>query len=314
MSIFTRIFDVFSRRSGSLASSGCDVPTATRNRVVLWCNEAFSNSRTQDSSGDYSSEFWHQVHRLLRYRHGRFQLYGGARPPASPVEDSVAFLTTCRGEEFLDFLEYIFHVDCLFHVALPENQLVDELNDLLRQDDLPYHVTNMAKETVEETINGRKAKVVKTVAYPRVIMRENDVLHSETIVPALTLLQRPAFKTANVEYLEALEDYRKGDFGDSLAKCGSCFESVLKILCDRKGWPYRQTDTASSLVRTVLDNTSLDNYFEPVLMIVATLRNRLSKSHGAGPSMRKVPRHLARYALHASAAAILLLLEESGEQ
>jgi hypothetical protein len=103
-------------------------------------------------------------------------------------------------------------------------------------------------------------------------------------MPALMLLQRPAFKTANLEYLEALEDYRKGDFGDCLTKCGSSFESVLKIICERKKWAYRQTDTASSLVKTVLDNTSLDNYFEPVLMIVATLRNRLSKSHGAGPN------------------------------
>jgi hypothetical protein len=88
---------------------------------------------------------------------------------------------------------------------------------------------------------------------------------------------------------------------------------VLKILCQRKGWPYNESDTASALVKIVLTNTRLENYFEPVLMIVATLRNRLSSSHGAGPAARTVPRHLARYALNATASAVLLLAEETGE-
>jgi len=235
------------------------------------------------------------------------------------VEDAIAFLATCPGDEFLDFIEYIFRVECFFHVALPENQLIKELNDLLQQDNLPYHVTDFVKETVRENVTeppfvGRGATVVKTVAYPKVIMRENEVTHRTMTVPALTLLQRPEFKAANSEYLEALEDYRKNDLGDCLTKCGSAFESVLKILCDRKGWSYSMTDTASSLVKIVLDKMSLDSYFEPVLMIVATLRNRLSTSHGGGVNPRQVPRHLARYALNVTAAAILLLIEEAGEQ
>jgi hypothetical protein len=47
-------------------------------------------------------------------------------------------------------------------------------------------------------------------------------------------------------------------------------------------------------------------------MIVATLRNRLSKAHGAGVQIRNVPRHLAAYALNSTAAAILLLVAEAG--
>jgi hypothetical protein len=65
-------------------------------------------------------------------------------------------------------------------------------------------------------------------------------------------------------------------------------------------------------VKTILDHTALENFLEPVFMIVATLRNRLSKAHGAGAQMRNVPRHIAAYALNSTAAAMLLLVAEVG--
>jgi hypothetical protein len=130
----------------------------------------------------------------------------------------------------------------------------------------------------------------------------------------LELLQHPKYSSVNSEFLEALEDYRKGDLGDCLVKCSSAFESVLKILCNRKGWRYNHTDTASMLIKTLLANTRLESYFEPVFMIVGTLRNRLSKAHGAGTAQRNVPRHVARYAINSTASAILLIIEEAGEQ
>jgi hypothetical protein len=144
-------------------------------------------------------------------------------------------------------------------------------------------------------------------------MKESEILHENAIAPALTLLQRPHFRAANSEYLAALEDFRKGDISDCLTKCGSSFESVLKVICDRKGWNYNQTDTASTLIKTVLPNTSLDWYFEQLLIIVATLRNKLSSAHGGGTAIKQPPRHLAQYALNATASSILLLAQETGE-
>jgi hypothetical protein len=32
-----------------------------------------------------------------------------------------------------------------------------------------------------------------------------------------------------------------------LTKCGASFESFMKIICDKKAWAYKQTDTASVL-------------------------------------------------------------------
>ncbi|MBA7714301.1 hypothetical protein ES703_123319 [subsurface metagenome] len=248
MSWFGRIFDVFSQRLEAFAKTENNVPESTRNRVLLWCGEVFSNSRSSSCLGDYTTEFWRQIHRFLQYRHGRAQVSESRKHSTSRPEDAIRFLMTCSGPEFLDFLEYIFRVDCFFRVGLPEAQVIEELNELLRQDDLPYHITDFVKETLRERdtghpFAGREMTVVKTIAYPKVIMRDSEVLHTQAIAPALELLRRPHFKSVNDEYLAALEDYLKGDFADCLMKCGSAFESVLKVLCSRKGWAFRHTDT-----------------------------------------------------------------------
>lgn len=314
MSRIGRIFDVFSGRAEEARGSQHEVPETSRNRVMLWCDELFSNRTAPYGQGDYRTTFWEQIHQLLRYKHGKLQLSEVSPPPSTPAEDILPFLYQCSGADFLDFLEYVFRVDCYFHVSQPEQEVVLELNEILRAGDLPYFVTDFVRQEETGVLFGRPHTVIKTIEWPRVIMRESEVVHSEAIQPALSLLQRPEFRTANAEYLEALEDYRKGDFGDCLTKCGSALESVMKILCDQNGWPYNDRDTASSLVKVVLANTSLDSYFEQALMIVATLRNRLSKSHGAGTAARQVPRHVAKYTANSTAAAILLLCEESGYQ
>jgi hypothetical protein len=312
------VFDVFSRRSGATSRMREEIPATTRSRIFLWCGDVFSNRHSYGGKGDYTHQFWEEIHRFLQLRHGRGQLSDQRSGASSRAEDVIAFLSLCNDLEFLDFLEYIFRVECFFHVSLPETQIVAELNELLRVDSLPYHVTDFVKEQVREIMQGpppfggRERTVIKTLSFPKVIARESEVVHTHVIEPVLKLLQAPAFKNANAEYLEALEDYRKGDLGDCLTKCGSAFESVMKVICERKGWPYKQTDTAGLLVKTILNHTSLDNYFEPVLMIVATLRNRLSKAHGAGVQIRNVPRHLAAYALNITAASILLIAAEAG--
>ncbi len=319
MAWLKQIFEVFSRRDKAVSTLSHNIPNSFRNRVLLWCREAFSNRRSEFGMNDYTSDFWTQIHRYLQYRHGKVRISHNRHSPVSIVEDTIAYLVDCPGEEFLDFIEYIFRVECFSHVTLPENELVKEINELFRFDDLPYYLTDFIRETAKEVSNvhpfaGKEVTVIKTLSYPKVIMKETELVHDQAIKPVLMLLQQIEYNNANLEFLEALEDYRKGDFGDCLTKCCSAFESVMKILCKRKGWPCKQTDTASTLIKTILSKTQLENYFESLLIIVATLRNKLSKSHGAGPIQRDVPRHLAPYSINATASAILPIVEEAGEK
>jgi hypothetical protein len=311
------VFDVFSRKPGAAVKNREDIPATTRNRVFMWCTDIFSNTRSPVTGGDYTHQFWEEIHHTLRMRHGRLQLSDTRRELSSRADDALTFLSSCSGTEFLDFLEYIFRVECYFHVGIPSARVVAELNELLRQDSLPYHLTEFIREEAREASDGppffgREQTVIRTVAFPMVIARDNEVVHSHIVEPVLKLLQRPAFKSANAEYLEALEDFRKGDLGDSLTKCGSALESVMKIICDHKKWPYQQKDTASALIKTIIERSNLETYIEPGLILVATLRNKLSKAHGAGVQTKAVPRHLAAYALNSTAVAILLLVAEAG--
>ena len=310
MSSFTKIFDVFSSRPEAASKPTHDVPTTTRVRVLRWVTELYSNRRSDLAvigRGNYNDEFWSEIARRLLYRTGRGQLgeFG---------DDPIAYLQRCSGKEFLDFLEDIFRAESFFHASIGDDKLIDELNHLLQLDNLPYHVTRFVKETVSEQERFGGTRTVTYVReYPKVIMKESQTLHKTAIEPALVLLQRSHFQNANKEYLAALEDYRNGDYRDCLTKCGSAFESVLKIICDRKGWGCKQNDTANTLVKIVLGKTKLDSYFEQLLMIVATLRNKLSSSHGAGTTAKEPAQHLAQYALNATASAILLLAHETGE-
>jgi hypothetical protein len=225
---------------------------------------------------------------------------------------ALQYVLTCSGERFLDFLEDIFSSDAFWRVGGvgdDDARIIDELNTILRIDRLPYHLTNFVRETVQVG----HSYSIRTRAYPRVIMRECEVLHENAIAPVLSLLERSYFRAASEEYAAALEDYRKGDTPDCLTKCGSAFESVLKVICDRKGWAYKQSDTAKALINVVLPNTNLEPYFESFLTVIATLRNKLGSAHGAGTAVKQPPLHIAQYALNATASAILLIAQETGE-
>jgi hypothetical protein len=222
------------------------VPTTTRTRVLTWVNELYYGARA-DHAGDYGADFWREILRRILYRTGDIavaQPSGGQNGPAVRV---MQYIATCPGRQFLDFLEDIFSFQP-GRWARHSDSLVDELNVLLRVDNLPYHLTRFVTETISHGNSWR----IQILAYPKVIMKESEVLHENAIAPVLTLLERPHFKGASAEYLAALEDYRKGDIQDCLTKCGSAFESVLKVICDRKGWAYNQTDAAKKLLDIVL--------------------------------------------------------------
>ncbi|MER3423140.1 MAG: hypothetical protein C4293_07820 [Nitrospiraceae bacterium] len=312
-----RIFDVFSRRYSGRAYEPNRVSETVRNKVLLLCRDVFSGlwREPRSSPGDYTQTFWEEIHKFLQYLHGRPKL-SQAPEARTPCDDALHFLLHCESQEFLDFIELIFKVECLFHVILDENEMVEAVNEIFRSERAPYQATPMVKR--EEKATGghppfSSGTVIRTVAFPKVVRAEEEVTFTEAISPVLSVLADQAYGAANIEFRDALEEYRKGDYGDCLVKCGSAFESVMKVLCQKNGWVYPQ-DTAASLLKTVLARTNLDSFFEHpliLLILIATLRNRLSKAHGAGHQARHVKWHVAQYAITSTAAAILLLVHET---
>jgi hypothetical protein len=313
MANLKNLFDTFSRRTPPPSGGSYPkVPQTTRIRVLRWCVELYRGERPSEiiGRGDYNLQFWEEMQRRILYRTGRPSLtQAGNDPTAVPN----AYLLACSESEFLDFLEDIFNNDTFFQVNMGDKNIVDELNTILRVDNLPYAITHFVTEKVVHTSGMYTGHTGTQIgSYPQVILRESEVLHQDAISPALELLSQPHFASANKEFLAALEDYRKGEIGDCLVKCGSALESVMKVICDRKHWPYKQTDTAGPLIKVIIANTSLDTYLEPLLIGVATIRNKMSTAHGAGTTVKQPARHIAQYTLNMTASAMLMLTQEAG--
>jgi Abortive infection C-terminus len=306
--MFEGLFDVFSRRRAG-GGPRKRLTATFRSRVLMLCDDQFSSSGQGYRAADYDHEFWAEIHRRLEYLVGQPRL-SQVRAP-SVRQDAIAFLTGCPDDNFLDFIEYTFQVESYWRVVSDENAMVDVINQFFSLDDLPYAVTRFVREAQTRPFHGGiPGEVSVLVSSPRVILREQEATYVEAIEPAMHLLVDKRFTSANVEYLDALTDYRKARYSDCLTKCGSAFESTIKIICERKRWPYQPTDTAAPLLKTIFAHAGLDAYFEQPLMIVATLRNRLGSAHGAGTQDKTVSPHRARFALNATAAGILLLVEE----
>jgi HEPN domain-containing protein len=291
---FSDLFSVFSKRASQSPRAPNPLTQAFRNRVFMRCRDLFPHTN-----------FWDEIHSRLAYLHGRPQLSN--LNTNSPVLDAVTFLETCSDEHFLDFVEYMFRTQAYFQTSGDAN-LVQDLNEFLRLDDLPYAVTDFVWS---EKHDGTYASHILT-SHPQVIRKDSELIYRQAIEPALQLLRESEFSIANKEFLEALEDFRKSDYDDCLTKCGSAFESALKVLCARKKWPYAATDTASSLLRTVIAKSGLEAFFEQPLIAVATIRNKLSTAHGAGLAARDVTEAKAEYAINSTAAAIVLLVKQAG--
>ncbi len=306
-----QLFDVFSRRKPQAEKPLKPLTAEFRNRVMMLCRDRFASPGSVIGGEDYRRELWTEMHRRFTYLTGRHRLSTNPDVP-DEIQDVLQFLLKCDNDHFLDFVEYIFRVECYWRACTDENNMVEEINHFFLLEDLPYALTPFIRETRIENFLGGPREAQVLVSHPKVVLRDRQVPYTEAISPAIQLLADRGFASANLEFLGALEDYRKGHYGDCLTKCGSAFESTMKLICDKRRWPYIETDTAAPLLKVILAHSTLDAYFEQPLLNIATLRNRLSSSHGGGTKPRSAPPQRARYAINATAAAILLLVEECG--
>ncbi|WP_409334795.1 DUF7014 domain-containing protein [Bradyrhizobium neotropicale] len=100
-------------------------------------------------------------------------------------------------------------------------------------------------------------------------------------------------------------------------ECCKCFESTMKIICDKRGWTYDSRATVSDLVRVCFENGLVPLYWQTHFSglrsvlgsSIATPRNRQA-SHGAssGPA-HEPPDELVSYVPHMTTATVLFLAE-----
>ena len=296
----SRVFDVFSGRNQSTSTKKPPLTPQFRNRVYILWVRVFH----KENYGYYSNSptLWNEVYDNLLYSLGRQRLSG--KSAYSRDADLENFLGECNDENFLDFIELSFKSNSIFGAIdkRTENraeiyEIIDEINTFLEVDGLPYYLTRY-------TFSDNRIE-----AYPQFIRRDSEILHKTAIEPALSLLSASDFREANKEFRGALEDYRQGDYRDCVVKCGSAFESVMKVICEQNGWPVGRD--AGKLLNAVLPKTTLPGFLKHPLIQIATIRNELGSAHGAGVAPRDVTPHLAQYTINMTASAILFLVGET---
>ena len=286
------INDIFSKRGKPLPDvfQTDYIPDTLRNQVLwIWKESLWFLNTEYHSLDRLGNPVLAEIHHIICREQGLPYL---CDKHISQEADLVrALLRHENNDIVLDIIELSF--GCLgtlddHRITRKRKQCIDELNHRFKEAGVGYQFDMDAN---------------------KLISVDNLVTHQVIIRPTLQLLAGPDYKTANQEYLDAFDDFKKSDYDDCLAKCGSCFESVMKIVCDKKGWPHSQNDTASTLLNTIISKTGMPPFFEGPLIVIATMRNKLSSAHGSGTQPQQVPEHFARYALNATASAILLIVE-----
>ena len=150
----------------------------------------------------------------------------------------------------------------------------------------------------------------------KIIRIDSELIHSEVVKPALRLLNQTQYVGAQQEFLKAHEHYRHGNAKETLNECLKAFESLMKAICDKRGWTYNSNATAQDLIQACLDNDLIPAFWKSNFTSlrsllgssIPTARNKLG-GHGQGTIPTVVPEHLVAYMLHMTASAIVFLAE-----
>lgn len=149
-----------------------------------------------------------------------------------------------------------------------------------------------------------------------IIRVDSELLHAEVVKPALALLHGEEYAGAQAEYLTAHEHYRHGRAKEALVEALKAFESVMKVICAKRGWPHDPGATASKLLQVLFEKELIPAYWQThfagvrsaLESGVPTVRNKMG-GHGQGTEVTEVPQHIVAFALYSTASAVLLLAQ-----
>lgn len=305
-----KIYELFSKRQKRLRGEVPDVyqyetiPHELQVQIVhIW------RAVLKDEYSGDAQQVYELLHQKLSYEYGKFTLdqdgdssYHRERNDSYYVTTVINFfLSTDDIERAIDVIELSFRfIDpdvshnrhAYFTPSVPPDEAINELNYRFRDHGVGYQYES-----------------------GQIVKMDSQFIHSEVVKPALIMLSDPIYKGANEEFLKAHEHYRKGRYKECLNDCLKAFESCMKIICGKRGWPYNEKDTANRLIETVFKHALIDSsmtcHFTALISTlksgVPTVRNDQS-AHGQGSEDIIVPEYIASYILHLTASNILLLV------
>jgi hypothetical protein len=234
------------------------------------------------------------------------------------------FMSSSNNEHILDIIEIALQ-ECPLGFQKDKNDVIENINSILEEESSIFYLTKYVNEEDINNFSTPKLRLdnysidpqiyptIPIEIYPIIAIKQNNLVQQICIIPMIDFLSKPSCKIPNQEMLEALEFFKKQKYDDCITRCGQSFESVLKLICDKKGYQYDNfSATATNLLKVCKDNQLFDNFYENMFISTATIRNKISSAHGKQSTTFVCTKAKAEHAIAVTAAHILLLAELSG--
>ena len=214
----------------------------------------------------------------------------------------------------LDFLEKSRDVDNWLTLVEVACQVFDHMQKHVSRQ--LYHEQHPDDALVEINTRFREHAFGYEYANGEIIRIDDQFVHAEVVKPTLQLLLEPGFEKANEDFMTAHRHLRENKPKDAIVAANRAFEATLKAICKARGWTYPNGARASDLVTVVRKaglfpghlGAGLDTYISMLKTGLPNVRNNAG-AHGDAPDAPAVQDHLATYAIHLTAANILLVVK-----
>ena len=298
------IFKLFSTRQKEAKGEIPDIftygalPNSLRVQIVHILNDAVGEDTTGYPNNHYCFTL---IRDILHREHALFELINR---PVDPQHEVINYFLELKDDDkVLDVVDLTFRV---LQTTINKYQF--------KQNSFPKISPSDAIEDLNQRF--KQHGIGYQFESGTLIRIDTQLIHNEIIKPVLQLLSSSTYKGANEEFLKAHEHYKHNRFQECLVDALKALESVIKSICDAKGWAYQTSDSIKKLLEIIFDKELLPAFLQSEFSALrglleggtSVVRNKLG-GHGQGAEQINVPGYWARYALNTAASNILLLVE-----
>ncbi len=306
------VYDIYSKRKKQQEIAGQpdiykydEIPEGLRIQVIHIWQTAIGT--WQKGNYDYSKEppdsIWIAIHDILCRELGLFSL---------GKEEGMPF-TKCR-----TFLLEESNIDNILSLIEVSFRMIERVCSKLSTGEKSIaEITQEPDDAINELNTRFKEHGIGYQFAGGIIVRmDSQYMHTQAVLPAISLLKQPGFEGASEEFLDAHKHYREGKNKDAISNALKAFESTMKSICSLMDWEFPANATAKPLIDICIGNglipKPLQGYFGSLRATLEsglpTISNRLAR-HGQGKKRITVPDHYAAYMLHLAATNIVFLVE-----
>lgn len=304
------VYKTFSKRQAELRGDVPDVytyddlPFPLRVQLFQAIEQGLGGWSSGGNPNHLARARYEKLVNTLRREYGTFHLNSmllQATGSTNIIEELKGHILEAPTEQVLDAVELS---------ALAIAELIAEYKNRT------YSTSNQTSSLAEINYRFREHGIGYEFLSGQIVRIDSELVHAETVKPALSLLREKRYSGAQQEFLSAYEHYRVGKTKEALTDALKAIESTMKVICDKRGWTFADGDSSKKLIDICLQNGLIPPYWQShfsslrsmLESSVPTARNK-NGAHGQGLEIQTVPDYLASYVLHMTASTIVFLVK-----